>query len=107
VTPFTREGALDEAALRRLVRRQVEGGIDFLVPCGFRGDFAEARRLHNRLLELMNLNFIESSPIPVKASLALLGLCEESFRLPLCPPKESTREALRGALRRLGLLGAT
>jgi 4-hydroxy-tetrahydrodipicolinate synthase len=53
----------------------------------------------------MNLNFLESSPIPVKTSLALLGLCEESFRLPLCPPRDATREALRGALRGLGLLG--
>ena len=68
------------------------------------GDFAEARRIHNRLLRLMNLNFVESNPIPVKASLALLGLCEESFRLPLCPPTEATREALREALRELELL---
>ena len=52
----------------------------------------------------MNLNFVESSPIPVKASLALLGLCEESYRLPMCPPTEATREALRAALRELGLL---
>jgi dihydrodipicolinate synthase/N-acetylneuraminate lyase len=36
--------------------------------------------------------------------MALLGLCEEAFRLPLCPPAESTREALRGALRELELL---
>ena len=42
---------------------------------------------------------------PVKTSLALLGLCEESFRLPLCPPRDETREALRAALRGLGLLG--
>jgi 4-hydroxy-tetrahydrodipicolinate synthase len=52
----------------------------------------------------MNLNFVESNPIPVKASLALLGLCEESFRLPLGPSTEGTREALRAALRELGLL---
>ena len=52
----------------------------------------------------MNLNFVESNPIPVKASLAFLGLCEESYRLPLCPPTESTREALRSALGELGLL---
>jgi len=40
VTPFTRSGDLDEAALRRLVRRQIEGGIDFLVPCGTTGESA-------------------------------------------------------------------
>ena len=76
---------------------------DLAAACA-RGDFAEARRIHNRLLRLMNLNFVESNPIPVKASLALLGLCEENFRLPLCPPTESTREALRQALRELELL---
>jgi len=68
------------------------------------GDFAAARRIHNRLLRLMELNFVESNPIPVKASLALMGLCEESFRLPLVPPTEATREALRQALRELDLL---
>jgi 4-hydroxy-tetrahydrodipicolinate synthase len=52
----------------------------------------------------MNLNFIESNPIPVKASLALMGLCEESYRLPMCPPAESTRQALRAALTELGLM---
>src|SRR5687768_9671529 len=38
VTPFTKDGALDEAAFRRLVKRQVEGGIDVLVPCGTTGE---------------------------------------------------------------------
>ena len=38
VTPFTKDGALDEAALRRLVKRQVDGGIDVLVPCGTTGE---------------------------------------------------------------------
>jgi 4-hydroxy-tetrahydrodipicolinate synthase len=87
-----------------VVSNQVPREMHELVAAGRRGDFVEARRLHNRLLELMNLNFVESNPIPVKASLALLGLCEESFRLPLCPPKETTRESLRLALRALGLL---
>ena len=64
----------------------------------------EARRIHYRYLRLMNLNFVESNPVPVKASLALMGLCAESFRLPLCPPTEPTREALRKELKSLGLL---
>jgi 4-hydroxy-tetrahydrodipicolinate synthase len=87
-----------------VVSNQVPREMHDLAAAGLRGDFAEARRIHHRLLELMNLNFVESSPIPVKASLALLGLCEENFRLPLCPPRETTREALRVALRGLGLL---
>jgi 4-hydroxy-tetrahydrodipicolinate synthase len=83
---------------------QVPGPMHDLVAACARGDFGEGRRIHHRLLRLMNLNFVESNPIPVKASLALLGLCEESYRLPLCPPADSTREALRSALRELGLL---
>jgi len=92
------EGVISVAA------NQVPGPMHELVAACARGDFPEGRRIHNRLLRLMNLNFLESNPIPVKASLALMGLCEESFRLPLCPPTEGTRDALRGALRELGLV---
>ncbi len=92
------EGVISVAA------NQVPGPMHELTAACARGDFKTARSLHQRLLKLMNLNFIESNPVPVKASLALLGLCEESFRLPLCPPTEATREALRAALRELGLL---
>jgi 4-hydroxy-tetrahydrodipicolinate synthase len=92
------EGVISVAA------NQVPGPMHQMVAACARGDFAEGRRLHHGLLRLMNLNFLESNPIPVKASLALMGLCEESFRLPMCPPQESTREALRAALKDLGLL---
>jgi 4-hydroxy-tetrahydrodipicolinate synthase len=87
-----------------VVSNEIPAQMHALTAACLRGDFAEARRIHDRHLELMNLNFVESNPIPVKAALALLGLCEESYRLPLCPPKEATREALRGALRAVGLL---
>jgi 4-hydroxy-tetrahydrodipicolinate synthase len=83
---------------------QVPGPMHQLCGAAARGDFASARAIHDRLLKLMNLNFVESNPIPVKASMALLGLCEETYRLPMVPPTEATREALRGALRELGLL---
>jgi 4-hydroxy-tetrahydrodipicolinate synthase len=76
---------------------------DLTVACA-KGDLAAARRIHYRLLKLMNLNFVESNPVPVKASLALLGLCEEVFRSPLAPPTDKTRELLREALRELRLL---
>ena len=92
------EGVISVAA------NQVPGPVHELTAACARGDFAEGRRIHNRLLRLMNLNFVESNPIPVKASLALMGLCAESFRLPMCPPTEATRESLRAALAELGLL---
>jgi len=68
------------------------------------GEWSEARALHYRLLPLMQANFIESSPGPVKAALALLGLIEENFRLPLVPVQEATRARLRAILIELGLL---
>jgi len=92
------EGVISVAA------NQVPGPMHDLIAACARGDFKEGRRIHYRLLHLMNLNFVESNPIPVKAGLALMGLCEESFRLPMCPPKESTREAMRAALKELELV---
>jgi 4-hydroxy-tetrahydrodipicolinate synthase len=83
---------------------QIPRAMHDLVAAALRGDFAEARRVHYKYLRLMNLNFIESSPIPVKASLALMGLCGEHYRLPLCPPTDATRETLKKELTALGLL---
>jgi 4-hydroxy-tetrahydrodipicolinate synthase len=96
--------ALGGQGVISVAANQVPGPMHDLVAACARGDFAEGRRLHYRLLGLMNLNFVESNPIPVKASLAMMGLCEESFRLPMCPPTEATREALGAALKELGLL---
>lgn len=87
-----------------VLSNQVPAQMKALVVACAAGDFAAARKVHERLLKLMNLNFLESNPIPVKASLALLGLCQESYRLPMCPPSDATRAALREALRELGLL---
>lgn len=92
------EGVISVAA------NQIPGPMHELTAACARNDWAEARRIHYRHLRLMNLNFVESNPVPVKASLALMGLCAESFRLPLCPPTEGTREMLRKELRGLGLL---
>jgi 4-hydroxy-tetrahydrodipicolinate synthase len=60
--------------------------------------------LHYRLLALMEGNFIESSPGPVKAALALMGMIEENLRLPLVKVEEETRQKLRRILEDLGLL---
>jgi len=68
-----------------------------------KGDFVAARTLHLRLLNLMNLNFVESNPVPVKSSLAMLGLCEDVFRSPLAPAAAKTRELLKAALAELGV----
>jgi len=70
------------------------------------GKLEEARALHRRLLPLMEVNFAESSPIPVKAAMAVMGLLEPVWRLPLCPPRPETMEKIRGVLESLGLAGS-
>ena len=68
------------------------------------GNWTEARVLHYRLLPLMEINFIESSPGPVKATMAMMGLLEENFRLPLVPIQEQSRTRIRQVISELGLL---
>ena len=69
-----------------------------------RGDFASARSLQKRWLPLMNVNFVESNPIPVKAAMGLMGLLEPVFRLPLAPPSAASLAKIEKALEAAGLL---
>src|SRR5207249_2415431 len=208
VTPFQLDFSLDEAALRKLVQRQLNAGVDFLVPCGttgenptlkrrehlrvveitleesageipvlagaggyntqevaelareleplvanavpneftilsgddaitlplfalggrgvisvaaneipaemaqlcrhgLRGEFDQARTIHRKYLPLMEINFVESNPIPVKAALALMGLLEPVWRLPLVAPKAENLERIQGILDSLHLTERT
>ncbi len=68
------------------------------------GNWDAARKLHYRLLPLMDVNFVESSPGPVKAAMALMGLLEENLRLPLVPVTDATRERVREVLVGLGMV---
>lgn len=58
-------------------------------------DWDTARRIHRKYLPLMQANFIESNPLPVKAVLAMMGKIEENYRLPLVPMKRDTRSRLQ------------
>jgi 4-hydroxy-tetrahydrodipicolinate synthase len=71
-----------------------------------RGDFAAARKLHHWLLPLIQVNFVETNPLPVKAAMAAMGLVEENFRLPLVPASNAAREKVLGVLQNLKMLGA-
>jgi 4-hydroxy-tetrahydrodipicolinate synthase len=68
------------------------------------GDFAGARKLQRKYLPLMDINFIESNPIPVKAAMALMGLLEPVYRLPMCPPKPENLARIEKVLEGAGLL---
>ncbi len=77
-----------------------------MVEAAERGDFPGARAIHTRILPLMLGNFIEANPIPVKAAMAAMGLLDEHYRLPMCPPKTESRQKLVEILKELGLLKA-
>ena len=77
-----------------------------LVEAALAGRWDDARALHYRLLPLMEGNFAETSPGPVKAALTMMGLVEEHLRLPLVPVTDETRARMRGWLTDLGLLEA-
>ena len=68
------------------------------------GKWDAARDLHYGLLDLMEINFIETSPGPLKAGMAMMGLLEENFRLPLVPIQEASRIRVREVLTELHLL---
>ena len=72
----------------------------------FRSDFAKARHIHEQLMPLHDVMFIEANPGPVKYIASRLGLCGTDMRLPLVPPSEAARKAIDAALVATGLLGA-
>jgi 4-hydroxy-tetrahydrodipicolinate synthase len=82
---------------------EVPAEMSRMVEFAEKGDFASARQLHHDLLPLMQINFIESSPIPVKAAMAMMGLVDEVYRLPLVPPRPASRDRIAQVLRDLGL----
>jgi 4-hydroxy-tetrahydrodipicolinate synthase len=74
-----------------------------LVEAAERGDYAEARRWHERLHALMQVNFVESNPGPVKFMCARMGLCEDVYRLPLVPPRPAAQERILAVMKQFGL----
>lgn len=96
--------ALGADGLISVASNEAPGFISRMVDLALAGDWPEARDLHYKLLPLMEANFIESSPGPVKAALALMGMIEENFRLPLVPVQETTRARMQKELLELGLL---
>jgi 4-hydroxy-tetrahydrodipicolinate synthase len=72
-----------------------------MVELAEKGDFAAARKVHTSLMPLMQVNFIEANPGPVKAAMASMGLLEEIYRLPIVSPKPASREKIIQVLGRL------
>ena len=86
-----------------VVSNEVPAATTMLVHLALSGELSNARACLHRLLPLMDANFIETNPGPVKAALALMGRLHNSLRLPLVPVADATREALRAGLRQAGV----
>jgi 4-hydroxy-tetrahydrodipicolinate synthase len=96
--------ALGGHGLISVVANEIPGEMTALVQRTLANDFAGAREVQRKYLSLMEVNFVESNPIPVKAAMALMGLLDPIFRLPLCPPNPANLAKIEKVLEALGLL---
>ncbi|BDC52630.1 4-hydroxy-tetrahydrodipicolinate synthase [Bryobacterales bacterium F-183] len=96
--------ALGGKGLISVASNEIPAEMTELVRRGLQGDFAGARIIHHKYLALMDVNFVESNPIPVKAAMAMMGLCQPVWRLPLVPPSESAKNKIQTVLEHHGLL---
>jgi|SRR5690348_17263088 len=98
--------ALGGHGIISVISNEIPGPMSRLARLLLDGKFEEARKLHFQLLPLMQINFIETNPIPVKAALAMMGMMEEVYRLPMCAMKPENRAKLEKVLAAQGLLQA-
>ena len=99
--------ALGAEGIVSVASNEIPDLMSRLTELALAGDWTEARALHYRILPLMEINFIESSPGPVKAAMAMMGLLDENFRLPLVPIQEKSRVRIREVIAELGLIKKT
>src|SRR5262252_899346 len=87
-----------------VVSNEIPKEMSEMVEAAERNDFAAARAIHNRIVGLMQINFVEANPGPVKYAMAAMGLLEEIYRLPIVSPKPESKAKIDAVLKELGLL---
>jgi 4-hydroxy-tetrahydrodipicolinate synthase len=96
--------ALGGRGVISVASNQIPADMAKLCELASAGDFSGARELHRRYLSLMEINFVESNPIPVKAAMSLMGLLEPMWRLPLVAPKAENLAKIQTVLEALSLM---
>jgi len=96
--------ALGGRGVISVVSNEIPAEMSQLTRLALNGDYPGARVIHRRYHPLMEINFVESNPIPVKAALAEMGLLEPVWRLPLVLPKAENQARIRAVLESLGLV---
>ena len=95
--------ALGGHGLISVAANEIPAEMTRLVALARKGDFAGARAVHRKYLPLMDINFVESNPIPVKAAMAMMGLLDPIWRLPMVPPSEPHQAEIAAVLESLSL----
>jgi 4-hydroxy-tetrahydrodipicolinate synthase len=96
--------ALGGHGLISVVSNEIPSEMTELTTACLTGNFEKARRLHHKFLALMDVNFVESNPIPVKAALGLMGLLDPVYRLPMTPPRPENLQKIIHILEDLGIV---
>jgi 4-hydroxy-tetrahydrodipicolinate synthase len=96
--------ALGGRGVISVVSNEIPAEMAQLTRLAMEGEFERAREIHRRFHPLMEINFVESNPIPVKAAMAEMGLLEPEWRLPLVPPKAENLARIRSVLESLELV---
>lgn len=96
--------ALGGRGVISVVSNEIPAEMSQLTRLALQGDYPGARKIHRRFHPLMEVNFVESNPIPVKAAMAEMGLLEPVWRLPLVPPKAENHARIRAVLELIGLV---
>ncbi len=97
--------AVGGKGLISVASNEVPAEMAQMVTLALAGDFAAARKLHAWLMPLMQINFVEANPVPVKFAMAAMGLCDLVYRLPMVPPRQASRDRIVKVLRDLRLFG--
>jgi 4-hydroxy-tetrahydrodipicolinate synthase len=87
-----------------VVSNEIPAEMSRLTRAALQGDFQTAREIHRSFHPLMEINFVESNPGPVKAAMAEMGLLEAVWRLPLVAPKAENQMRIRAVLESLELV---
>jgi 4-hydroxy-tetrahydrodipicolinate synthase len=96
--------ALGGQGIISVVSNEIPAEMTALAQACLKGDFAAARAVQRKYLPLMEVNFVESNPIPVKAAMALMGLLKPVWRLPLVAPQPASLARIEKVLQDVGLL---
>ncbi|MDF7806694.1 4-hydroxy-tetrahydrodipicolinate synthase [Pontiellaceae bacterium B12219] len=99
--PMIREGALGVISV---ASNLIPAEVVALISAALKGEFETAQALHDKYAQLFDDIFIDTNPIPIKAAMAMKGLIEETYRLPMCSTTDENKAVLRTSLENVGVL---